>query len=160
MNKNLGRHTYEDFVGSHGGRRTAALAGRFRKAKGMQVTDKMQQAMMQEAMRRSEALARKPMAALDVDPGGVPDAPAAPRVGGRTSPGTTPAANPVKDRYLGPGDGSQMIHPWNPGNRQIGVSAKNLEKLLGGGAAAPVGPMKNATMLPAKKGAKRVYRQH
>ena len=117
MSSKLAAMDYNDFVGAHGGRRTKALAGRFRRAKGMQVTPEMQAAVEREAMARVMSQAKqgmgsgmglgqkfqgtgggaddevflanpgKPLPGVTDDMLGPPDAP---RVGGRTQPGTTP----------------------------------------------------------------------
>lgn len=51
--------TYKDYVKSHGGKSTAALAGQYRAATGGEVTDKMANAMEQTSNKRKAALAKK-----------------------------------------------------------------------------------------------------
>lgn len=137
---------YNDFVGSHGGRRTAALAGRFRQRKGLEVNDKMQQAMQAEAHRRMLAQAENQMGEVAPDappgygmkplpgPAATGGPPKAPRVGGRTSPGTTPRAKDNMPWFdpngpmtqLGPatskpaGPNTQGQHPWTPRPEPMG----------------------------------------
>jgi len=141
MNKKLANHTYEDFVGGHGGRRTKALAGRFRQAKGLSITPAMDAAIMAEAARRTVSQQRrqelgtanspdlsaegggvkpsKPMPGVNHKTLGPPDAP---RVGGRTSPGTTPRAKSNKpltggDRGNANTPGIYQQHPVLPPGR-------------------------------------------
>lgn len=122
---------YADFVGAHGGRRTAALAGRFRKRKGLEVNDSMQQAMQAEAQKRMLAQATNEMSKIAPDAPSKPlpelaakgEAIPAPRLGGRTTPGTTPrkvkfgppdASDARLVRHPWPGTGTQIEHPWTP----------------------------------------------
>lgn len=148
ISNKLATMDYNDFVGAHGGRRTKALAGRFRKAKGMQITPEMAQAIQREAQGRNAALLQqgeiqrrnrladtmngdesvyltdpgKPLPGITDDMLGPPDAP---RVGGRTQPGTTPRPgfNPIGQPKLpgaGPnwwtGRGIQTQPEWPPTN--------------------------------------------
>lgn len=131
ISKKLDSMDYNDFVGAHGGRRTAALAGRFRRAKGLSVNPTMQNAILEEAQRRARAqtdrgievdLASpgKPLPGVTHDMLGPPDAPP---VGGRTQPGTTPRAGWKQQKpgmfgpELSPGGSGDLLkrYPTGPG---------------------------------------------
>jgi hypothetical protein len=123
--------TWGDFKGAHpgvaGGRGTQALAAKFRQAKGLPLTPELSAALRRQSVGRTMALRNSGDTAYLADPGkplpgvnhdmlGPPDAP---RVGGRTQPGTTP-------RQLGPGNGGMMTnHPWVP----KGLGANIIQRL-------------------------------
>lgn len=135
----LGNMSYNKFSQLHGGRRTAALAGRFRAAKGMQVTPEMENAVVAEARARNASrMARKPQAAPAVEG----RAPLAPKVGDRTQPGTTPLANDVKQgiEWRGAGQSGGTDRDYWQGLPQTGNPIEPMPQIQNGMLGPPDRP--------------------